>query len=155
MDAVLALLGFVVVAGLAAGVVALMRSPRVMPPIAVADAAELDALGRELLREHHERIAARLGRLVETIKSRRVPLTRVDPDPGIRGQGILVFADGSALLARSARPGDLGIVAVASLVERVLLTASADNGRQFTIRLTWGADGRDLEAVAVADSFSG
>ncbi len=131
---------------------AVRDAPRRAPlPVDPGDAAELDRIARELAREHHRAVAASLWVLLDTLHKRGVPLREVRPVPGIRGQGVLVFADGSAILARSPRPGDLGTVAVASLQERVLLTAAADTGSEFAIQLSWGADARQLAAVAVAD----
>lgn len=121
------------------------------------DAAELEALGRGVLAEHHRQVAMRLQRVLETLRRRRVPLSRVQPVPGVRGQGILVFQDGTSIVARSTRPGDLGLVAVAALQGRVLLTAAEDNGSEVEIVLGWGSGGaRALEAVAVdAEPLSG
>ena len=127
-------------------------APRRTPlPVRPEDAAELDRIARDLAREHHRAVAGHLWLLLDTLLRRGVPLREVRPVPGIRGQGVLVFADGSAILARAPRPGDLGMVAVASLQERVLLTAAADTGSEFAIELSWGAMARRLSAVAVAD----
>jgi hypothetical protein len=140
----LALFGGVLMAR--AGV--LRRPPLVSPE----DAAELDAVGRSLLVEHHDDVAAQLRRVLETLRRRRVPLTRVTAAGGIRGQGVLVFADGTRIVARSVSRPDLGTVAVAVLRHRVLLRSWSDDGRGLAVELVWSAGRRTVEAVAVAVS---
>jgi len=139
---------------LVAGAAVLLARParRTPPPVDPADAQELDAVGRLLIAEHHDEVAAQLRRLLETLRRRRVPLVRVLGGDGIRGQGVLEFADGTRILARSIGRVDLGTVAVAVLQRRVLLQSWTDDGRGLAVELVWPGGARTVEAVAVAGS---
>ena len=123
------------------------------PPLPVdpQDADELDRLGREVLLEEHLNRAAALVMALTRIHARRVPLAHVDPDPGIKGQGYLRFADSTTILARSSDTGDLGMVASALLLGRVLVATWADDGTAVKINLAWASGSRTVQAVALAD----
>lgn len=116
-----------------------------------ADADELTALALSLLDEQHDLVGGRLVAAMERLGTRGVPLRRVRSDAGIRGQCVLEFGDGTALVVRPfARRDDLGAVAVASLRHRVLVSGWQDDPPSYRLGLAWQGGGRTLLAVGVA-----
>lgn len=138
------LLAWFVASVLAAALLGLRRSRRAVH-LAPRDIAELDAIARRVMAEHHAHIAPSLECALGQIHGRQVPLARVTRGAAPR-QWILHFADGSAILV-AGRPGDAGIVAMTLQRTRVLLVEWRDRDDRYVLRLGWSGGSIDLEAL--------
>lgn len=88
------------------------------------------------------RAVERLSRRLEGLISRRVPVRGISPGP-LGGIARLRFADGTAVLVRSARQGDLSRVARTLTTRRSMVLAGYDAGPEGVLLTLHGAPGRE------------
>lgn len=121
MEWVALLLALALVVGLA-GVRARRRPRRDELGLTPDDEAELTRGFAAAEHEDAHILETLLDRRLRTVQSRGVPLRAIRPAPG-EHTGRLVFANGTVLLARARRPGDLYIVALNIRAHAICLTS--------------------------------
>lgn len=154
MEWAIALLALALVLGLMVARAVRDRSARPRtgaraPQDALAPQDESD-LAREFAAVEEELGATRqrlLARRLEVLRTRQIPLRAVRPAPGPR-TGRLVFADGTVVIARARRPGELYVMAVQLHDHAVCLESftAADEGT--VLRMVWPPEG-SAELVAL------
>lgn len=119
-------------------------------PVAEGDEAELAALAKALVREHHALTAPVLLTRITMLRARKVPVARAESS-GMRGQWILCFADGTGLIVRGRRSTDGTLIALTAPQHHILLDSFEDREDGVAIKLAWAQRSLVLDAVAVAE----
>lgn len=109
------------------------------------DTAELTREFAAVAEESSHALESLLDRRLWVLASRRVPVRAIRHAPGLPHTGRLVFADGTVLLARAQRPGELYRLALAVADGRSVTIDAWSHGPDGTaLRCTWSQEGADL-----------
>ena len=115
---------------------------------AVVDEADLEAIFAQATRDFDGAMLALLTARLRPVVLRRVPVMAVRPAPAPSTARVL-FADGTVVIARGYRPGDLGQLSVGVLTQPSVCLVSYSREDHVT-RLEFGlSQDRRLCAVAV------
>ena len=113
-----------------------------------ADVRELDVLGERLVGEHRARTRQLVAARLQLVLGRGVPVQAVEPT-GVRGQGVLRFADSTSLLVAAHHPADLAVLSMHLLKHRVRLVGYVEREESTELDVSWGQGHLHLRAVGV------
>jgi hypothetical protein len=116
--------------------------------LAEDDVAELSAIGRQVAAEYGLSSPAVLSANLTRLMRRQVPVRAFEvSDPGVGG---LQFADGTVVLVRGSRAGDLGRIAAGLHFGPVHLDDFHSEAGQVTLDLSYGGHHDQLRALGVS-----
>ncbi len=123
-----------------------LTPPEQADVIGRADIADLDARFAAVAQEHAREIDELLASRLRPLVVRGVPVCRVEPIPFLRAARVS-FADGTALVAKGAVPGDLGVLAAALRAHRVRPWSWSSGQTGTRLELGWKGDRHRLSLV--------
>lgn len=123
------------------------------PGLTPEDTAELTREFAAAAEESSHALESLLDRRLWVLASRRVPLRAIRHAAGLPHSGRLVFADGTVLLARAQRPGELYRLALAVADGRSVTIDVWSHGPEGTaLRCTWSRESADLLVLGLDQS---
>lgn len=116
--------------------------------LSATDVAELTEIGRRVAAEHGQSSPTVITTNLARLMGRRVPVRAVRPG-AIRTLGVLCFADGTTVIVKGHRPGDLGRIAAGIYFGRVELAAFRPEGSGVTVEVRFGRRQESLSALGI------